>query len=55
MKKDPAVRGVEQQNLAHQEARGDIFRTPGGCDHENLMLEPAKSLTRKEEKFRIPE
>ena len=35
--KDHAVRGVEQQNLAHLEARGDIFRTPGGRDHENLM------------------
>jgi hypothetical protein len=26
--------------------------SPGGCEHENLMFELAKSLTRKEEKFR---
>ena len=47
--------GIVQQNLVLTSKKGGKFRTPGGCDHENLMLELVKSLTRKDEKFRVPE
>ena len=37
-----SVNIVQQNPGPHLEERGDIFRTPGGCDHENLMLELVK-------------